>query len=1094
MIRFFRLLSCQVLLLSSLAVWAQPTNLSFKHINALNGLSHSHIRDIIQDYKGYMWFGSFDGLNRYNGYELTVYKKIPKDTTSLGNSDIRCLLEDSRHNLWIGTTKGLERFIHETNSFRHIAEVGEVAIDHIYEDRNKQLWVVSANRLYHYDEDSGRFSVRVFPQISRSVSKVYEDNRGKFWVATNDDTYWYNRSTGELIKDEIGVQSVMGFLEDINNNFWVIAYSKGLFLYDRDSKKLTNFSHDENSPGSLISNSVISINQDMHGRIWIGTQNGGLSIFDYPQKRFYNYTHDAGDSESLSFNTVNAIYRDRNNNMWLGTFNGGVEIVTERRFEHYRTNPLEKNSLSNNNVTAFLEDRNGMIWLGTDGGGLNLFDREKKSFSALRHDPRNPNSISTDVVTYITADLDGNIWLGYWAGGLDMYNPVTRKFTHYHRDAKKPANTLTHESVMYVYVDKSNRVWAATSDGLDLLDPKTNTFTSYKIQNGGLRNYICYMLEDSQGNLWAGTWEGLHRVDVSSKEMVQFKHQEENSSSLSNDKIYVLHEDKKGRFWVGTAGGLNLMDKKTNTFTHFNDLGDVGSGAVYGILEDKHGNLWLSTGNGLTRFNPDTKTIRNFNINDGLQGNEFKHHSFIKLKNGEMLFGGNNGFNLFHPDRIKDNAHIPPVVFTDLKIFNSSVPIGKHSPLKRHISCINELTLSYKQSVFSVEYAALNYLSSQKNQYAYKLEGFDSDWIQAGSRRIVTYTNLNPGEYTLLVRGSNNDGQWNATPASLKISITPPFWKTWWFRAVSVLVAAMAGLYIYRMRIASIHRQKVELEEQVRERTAQIMKAHQEIQMQDEQLREMYSEMKDSIRAAKVIQQSILPTESLIRKHLPESFVLYKPKDVVSGDFYWFDTIDEHIIIAAVDCTGHGVSGAFMSINGHHLLNQAVYPHRDHLIASEVLDRLNEGVINELYRHNTEIEDTYGMDIAICIIEPGKRILQYAGANNPLYIVRDGNIIQVKADNFPVGLSLTGKINKFTNHKIELFEGDQLYIFSDGYADQIGGSNGLEKFKYPRFRELIVSVSDLCAPKQSDVLERNLYDWKGGNEQLDDILVIGFKI
>jgi serine phosphatase RsbU (regulator of sigma subunit) len=615
------------------------------------------------------------------------------------------------------------------------------------------------------------------------------------------------------------------------------------------------------------------------------------------------------------------------------------------------------------------------------------------------------------------------------------------------------------------------------------------------------------MLQDEMGNFWVGTWGGLTILDKEKKTYKRFLPNENDSTTISDDKIFALFVDSKGRFWIGTAGGLNLCNRADNTFRAFRVKDGLPSDAIYGILEDNQGNLWLSTANGLSKFNPDKKIFKNYFSDDGLQSNQFKEHAYVRLKSGEMAFGGVNGVNIFNPQNIRDNTFVPPVVITDFRIFNQSVPISKRSILRQDISITKEITLSYSQSVISFDFAALNYEVPEKNQYAYMMEGFEQKWNYVQDQKNATYTNLDPGEYIFKVKASNNDGVWNQKGTYLKIIIKPPFWKTWWFNTLCIIGLILLVFSIILYRDSKIKEQKKELERQVKERTSEIVQKNEELEAQTENLRTanneirekeqklniIYNEIRDNIRAAEVIQKYILPSQDYIKKHLCESFILYKPKDVVSGDFYWFDQLHGKKIIAVADCTGHGVSGAFMSINGHHLLNQAIFSN-NFSTASDILDRLNEGVVKEFHKAYRETDFKDGMDVSLCIIDEQNLKLQFSGANHPLYLLRDNEIIQVKGNRFSIGTIIRNQIGKFSNHIIDLRKGDLVYLFSDGYADQIGGENGEEKFMYPRFRELLLEISHLRMNEQQNILSEQFESWKGRNSQLDDVLVIGFKI
>jgi streptogramin lyase len=509
----------------------------------------------------------------------------------------------------------------------------------------------------------------------------------------------------------------------------------------------------------IPNHAVLAVTEDSLGRLWIGTENGGLSLFDPATGCFYQYLTNPADPASLCFNTVYAITTDRDRNVWLATF-AGVERVKNDKFTHVRSDFLSRNSLGSNNILSFCEDHLGTLWIGTDGEGLDRYDPKTGTFTHYKHDPGNPRSISSNAVTYLKEDRQGHLWIGTWGGGLNRFDRATGAFTRFRTDPEDP-RSIGNDNIVHIYEDSRDNLWVGIGSGIELLDRRTGTFAHYNqlFPNTLLASYPGDILEDRSGTLWIGTYDGLCVLDRDRRTVRPFRHDDKDKTTLSSNVINTLFEDSRGNLWVGTTGGLNRMDRRRGTFRAFGVKDGLPSDAVYGILEDAQGFLWISTSNGVSKFDPAGKTFKNYGTDDGLQGNEFKQNAFLELKNGQMLFGGNNGYNVFNPLRITDNPTVPPVRITDFKLFNKPVPIaGKGSPLSRHISQTRELVLSHKHSVISFGFAALGYCYPEKNQYAYKLEGLEEDWNYVGNRREATYTSLDPGEYVLRVEASNNDG------------------------------------------------------------------------------------------------------------------------------------------------------------------------------------------------------------------------------------------------------------------------------------------------------------------------------------------------
>lgn len=829
---------------TSQASYSQKPELRFKRINVNAGLSHSSVRTIFQDQQGYMWFGTLDGLNKYDGYTITVYKHSVKDSMSLTGSNISSVLQDKTGNLWIASTKGVDRYRSATNNFKHYKEFTEIPINYIFEDSHQNIYAVSSSEIFLYDEVHDKF--RLWKSAPTEIWQLFEDRKGNLWASGPNSIYLYNNTTRKFeVQPQAKLTSIFTIEEDDQHRLWLGSLDHGLAVYNPDDKSIRYFRHEENNPNSLAKDQIQCMKFDRYGKLWIGTQNGGLSIYDPVKDIFFNYVHDPGDPESLSFNSITCIYADHNKDIWLGTFSGGVNFATERNFPHKINMIFRTNSLSNNNVTSFCEDDEGYIWIGTDGGGLNVYDRRTDSFKHFLHDPHNTKSIAADVITSISKDKKGDLWFSYWMGGVDRYDKSKNEFVHYKYPDKNPDKDWRVNSVMYLYNDNHSNLWVGGLGSLYLLNKQTGEYLKYKVEIGhDLKNYVCSMTEDHAGTLWVGSWDGLHILNPETKEIKEYLHNRMDSTSLSNNTIYVVTEDTRQRLWVGTGAGLNLLNKDGKTFTIYNQKDGLPSDVIYGILEDEAGNLWMSTSKGICRFNPDSKAVRNFDMSDGLQGNEFKLHSFLKLRSGEMLFGGTNGFNIFNPSKIKDNPDIPPVVITDFRIFNEPPVIGApDSILHTHISQTRELKLSYKHSVISFEFAALNYIAPEKNQYAYMLEGFDKDWNYIGNKRTATYTNLDPGKYTFRVKASNNDGVWNEKGTAVDIIITPPYWATFWFKSLAALVVIGLAYSFFRVRINIIKRQKAMLEEQVRLQTAEVVAQKETLEAQAKNLQALNTQL-----------------------------------------------------------------------------------------------------------------------------------------------------------------------------------------------------------------------------------------------------------
>lgn len=864
-------ISCLIFLFAAAggAIAQNGRDIKFNHITREDGLSQSSGHVIFQDKQGFMWFGTNDGLDKYDGYEMSVYKHDPDDSTSISGNNISTIYEDQRGNFWVGTTgAGLNLLDRATGEFKHYKTdnrhpdlgISDNSITDILETGKGKFWIGTYNGLNFFNRDKQKF-VHFFsnPANPESLSSsyincLYEDKQGNLWIGTRDGLNLWDDMTGTFTRyqhepDNPGSLSnddVMNIYEDDRGNLWV-GTANGLNRFNRKTGQFRHYLHDAGDARSISGNSIFSILQDSRGVLWIGTENHGLNTFDYDTGKFYSYTHDEDNPSSLSNNGVYSIFEDNNHILFIGTYAGGINYVDRKKpkFEWYKHDPQSDHPLSTNSVTAFLEDRYGNFWVGTDGGGLNRFDRKTGNFYPMLHDPNNKNSLSSNVVLALMDDHKGNIWIGYYHGGISKYNVRTHTFTHY-RHVQGDPTSLSSDDVFVLYQDRKDNIWAGTNGGgVCRFNPKTQTFTKYQAEEGVVRD----IYEDSRKNFWIATYGGgLKLLDRRKNTIWNFY---EGDNGLHSNVVLTIHEDQQHNFWIGTKeAGLNLFDRDSLRFTSYTTDDGLPSNQVKGILEDKHGKLWLSTNNGVSEFNPQTENFHNYGIEDGLQGKEFNTLAYYKDREGYMYFGGINGFNRFNPDSVNLNSFVHPLVFTDFKIFNKSVPVGKDSPLKKQISRARKIVLPYTASVLTFEYASLNFNAIKGVKYAYKLKGFDTNWNYVGNKRTATYTNLDPGEYTLKVKSANSDGIWNDKSTSLDLVIEPPYWQTTWFYLLSGLFVAAIILVVYRLRVRSIKKQNKRLEQEVSKRTDELHEKNEDLKEALKELQDTRSELLDKAHKA----------------------------------------------------------------------------------------------------------------------------------------------------------------------------------------------------------------------------------------------------
>lgn len=834
--------------------------LRFQHLSIDEGLSQSSVRSLLEDSKGFIWVGTEDGLNRFDGYRFEVFRPDPEDANSLSEGIIYELLEDRSGFIWIGTYQsGLDRFDPRTHEFTHYkhqpGEPNSISSDRvlaILEDRSGIIWVATSAGVDQFDPQRGAW--RHFALASAGGDKetpvaaltLLEDSSGVLWVGTANGLARFDPVGERLIfysdtpvgSTGIRQDAVQAIWEDSRGELWLGTVNSGLLLLDQDRKTHTRFQFDMGDATSISSDSVNAIYEDPWGVLWVGTD-AGLNRFNPVAGRFIRYQHDPQAPSSLSDDQVECLLGDRSGGLWIGTAYGGLNRYDRRseQFSIYQVQADTSEGPGTNSIWSIYEDKHGILWLGTNGGGLERLDRETGRWRFYRHDPENANSLSNDVVMTIHGD-DTDLWVGTWGGGLNRLDLNARRFKHYRFDALDPTS-ISSDGVWIVYEDRQGGLWLGTDNGLNFFDRETESFIRYLHDPGDPKSISSDLMgaisQDRSGTLWVGTHGGLNRFDALTGEFQAYRHDPEDPQSISNDIVFSIHQDSSGTLWLGTfGGGLNRFDPVSETFRHFRVKDGLPNDVVYGILEDDEGSLWLSTNNGLARFDPRTEEFHNFDVMDGLQAREFNYNAYFKTSTGEMFFGGVAGLNGFHPDRIATNSYVPPVELTSL------TQRGEPLTLARDVAYLSNLIVQWPNNNLEFEFAALSYFQSNQNLYAYKLEGFDADWTEIGTQRNGRYTNVPSGTYTLRLIGSNNDGVWNTNGRSLQVVINPPFWGTWWFRGGAGLLLVGIAVGLYGLRIRGERRRTAQLEALVRERTQSLEERTEEIERRSRELEALF--------------------------------------------------------------------------------------------------------------------------------------------------------------------------------------------------------------------------------------------------------------
>lgn len=835
-----------VLLIQSLSVFAQSEYYNFYKLDNYTGLSHNQVNAILKDQDGFLWFGTVSGLNRYDGYSYRVFRKNYNDSSSLLDNSVQSLYELPDAKMWVNTMGGAciynshtEKFDADYNGYLQSLGLPSGAIINVVKGNNGRYWFLYDNLdLYLYSgTDKKVKSLRQHLSVDSldRISSIKETKDGKLWlVYQNGFLQQYDINLNKIIFSSTAIQNLnkgnnpLNLFIDTDGDIWLWALNSGVFLFRPQVNSVRQFN--ENSfPSRLNSNLVTQVVQDNKGLIWVSTDHGGINLINKKDNFSTSYLlNDPRDPRSLSQNSIKAMYKDDNGIIWLGTYKQGVNYLNSNivLFPLYRHQESNVKSLPYDDVNRFTEDKSGNIWIGTNGGGLIFFDTKQNTFKQYLHDPNNKNSLSNNVIVSLWIDHEDVLWIGTYFGGLNSFDG--KKFTHY-RHSDSDSLSLSNDNVWEIFEDKQNNLWIGTlGGGLDRFDRKTNRFehTQYKGTQYPLpSNYISSILQDKEGNLWVGTTGGLTVFEENKTDTFCYQ-QTNDKNSLSNNTVICLLEDSKGRIWAGTREGLNLFNEQTKTFQTFTTSDGLPDNIILNILEDSHQTLWISTPNGLCNAIPKQNknglvfSVISYDETNNLQNREFNDNAALKTWAGELMFGGPSGFNIINPDKIIKPVYRPKIVFTGLQILNKSVVPGElinnRVLLQQSLSRLQSIGLKYKENVFSIEFASLDFDHSNQDKYAYMLEGFNSGWLYAdGNLRRATYTNLDPGHYTFKVKVLNRDGAWSDVK-TLQINIEPPFWRTPIAYIIYVLIATGLFLLARRITLDRIH-MRFEVRQQRRE-------------------------------------------------------------------------------------------------------------------------------------------------------------------------------------------------------------------------------------------------------------------------------------
>lgn len=1062
------------LILAGFALNSYSQKIRFKQISNEEGLSTNYVTSIIQDDKGFMWFGTQDGLNKYDGHNITIFKNDPTTQNSLSSSEITCLKQIRPDLIVIGTRDGINFFNPITLKFTRLNNLKGTKV------KINAIAVLNADNLIAGTED-GLFSINItsknltkynFPIEGSIVVNCIKEVDGKFYFGTREKGLWVlNNNKLERINfikpDHLDFNLVE--LESINciqayaGKIYIGTSGYGIFKvsqtnYDLEDKIL--FINYENSSLNFIRHFEIADN-----KLYCGTNYGFVVYNLLNGKIISNENKSSQSSFRINDDQVEIVFLDSDNNIWLGTPLGGVNVSFSKSIKFPDNEDDKQHQFEN--LYSFLETKSGEQVIG--GEKTLAFLNKNKDLT----DHSKILGVNSSLSIY--QENENVFWIGTWGLGLIRYDRATKQ-------SKTFLSSEFGGTVICLKGDEKGNLYAGTfGDGLFKVDLKSFAIKHFATKEGLPNLNINTIFCDTKGKVWLGTYDGglikLKNFPQGDKLDIEIIYKNEGKSEdIATNIVFGVNQDKNGNIWASTSAGLSKL-LPTNLFYNYYEKDGLPNTYLYCILKDSLDNFWMSSNYGIIKFNPLLKendiTFKNYGIKDGLLNTEYNMGAAFVSKSGTMYFGGSKGYNVFRPSMIKDNLHAPNAYVIGYKRGGKDVVVDSFIAYKKY------LKLSWRENYFQFEIAALDYTDPSKNKFKYKLEGYDNEWSAPTNVRYISYTELPGGEYKFLVKATNNDGVWNETPFEITINVVPPFWKTKIFYFLLILFGG-AGMYAFtQYRTQAIKKENKILENKVAERTRE--------------LKEKNNDITSSIEYAKRIQEAILPSKEQILKKLDRTFILYQPKDIVSGDFYWFAEKNGVKILAAVDCTGHGVPGAFMSMIGHNLLHQIV-SEKGITDPADILNNLHKGIQEALRQGQNEVNTNDGMDVSLITINDTTKEVRWAGANRPLITIdSNGDFLKFDGNKFPVGGAQLEINRVFTTQLITLKNPAMAYLSSDGYADQFGGEKG-KKFMVKRFHELLCKIHLYKPEDQREELMVNFELWRQNHEQVDDVLVVGIGI
>ncbi|MBN2683592.1 MAG: SpoIIE family protein phosphatase [Bacteroidales bacterium] len=1060
----------------------------YKEFNVEEGLPQSQILSLHQDKYGIMWIGTNgEGIAAYDGKKFHPYTV----SDGLVGNYVYAIEEDNKGLLWFGTNNGVSVF--DGKTFKNF--VIEDGLPHSrvfaleYDKKRDIIWVGTQEGVVFIKNnkvEKNEFSDNL---LNTYVFTILADKKGDVWFGTNSKGLLRLHETSIITySDKSGLysNSIRCVSEDTLNNLIFVGSLEGLNYYDykSDSIHLVVVNNDDNAVNT-ITDCVFTAD----GYMWVSKYSGNILKYKYINNKLVLVTtiHRIGNAKNIW-----TMYNDKESNLWIGTIDLGLVQFYGLRFWNYNE---EKDGLQNNSVYAICQTKDGNYWVGAKNKGFVKMvvnsNSRRASFDSYTYVDAFEDGklkkllkIAGSSVTSIIEAKNGFLWVTTSNGVVSLFNDSLKSYTSttgsnpYGWNIHEPE--LSHRGCNTIFQDSYGVLWVGTAGGITTI--KNNKFQNFNKKFPVFETKSVFAInEDNDRNLWFVTDSGAYMYN---RKNIQLFNKEK---GLVDGMVITVAKDDNGNLWFGTKEGVFFYNGQS--FKKIDNSNGLSSNNIYLLIFDNNQNLFVGTPKGLdvintkNYFKTGTLEIRHLGNLEGFIGQECNLNACYRDKAGRLWFGTVKGVTVYDPAHDVINKIKPITRINKIKLDYKDFDWGPYCEGMDPVTGLPlNLVLPYNKNHITFEFFSSSISIPEKVQYQVMLEGLDNDWSPPRLKNEAEYPALPPGTYTFKVRSCNNDGVWMEEPTTFTFTIKPPFWQTWWFYTIIAVLAFLIIYFFVKRREAALKRDKMILEQKVKERTQEVVK-------QKEIVEQKNKDITDSINYAKNIQLALLPSVSEIKEKFPDSFILYKPRDIVSGDFYWVANRENRSFIAASDCTGHGVPGAFMSMLGIAFLDEIVANNLD-ISANDILEQLRFNVIESLHQTGKEGESKDGMDMALLVVDWDKNQVQFAGANNPLYLFRNNELIEIKPDKMPIGFHIKKQV--FTNHVIDLQPNDTMYLFSDGYADQFGGDSG-KKFKYKQFKEVLQEIHTQKPEEQLTILDKTIENWKGKFEQLDDILVIGIQ-